>query len=212
MFRYLLFILCLIPVSLFAQQTRPFTIGWLVGMEQSGPVVLQDTFYVTATEAVSSLQQRKITGTGGIRLEALLGGNATLRLDVLYSDRGYQEDVRFSLSGGPEQRRTDSYRFGYLSMPFTFRIPFNEGPAFVYASGGIVTDRLLFVSNTGGPLPDDSFAPWAFSWKAALGASYPFSGESRGFFEVSWVRGISEYRVGSDWQPQSFGLVIGYML
>ncbi len=203
--------LLFVPILMFSQQTRPFTVGWLVGIEQSGPVSPVDSTYFTATESGNIQQGNKITGTAGLRLEGLLGGNATIRLDVLYADRGYIEDVRFSQSGGPQQQREDRFRFGYLSLPLTARIPLHSGDAFMYATGGILAERLLFTSSRTGTIAQDSFEPWALGWKAGLGANYPFSNESRGFFEIGITRGLSEYRMGRDWQPRSFSLVLGWM-
>lgn len=203
--------LFLLSLSLYSQQTRPFTVGWLVGIEQSGPVSPVDSTYFTAIESGNIQQGNKITGTAGLRLEGLLGGNATVRLDVLYADRGYIEDVRFSQSGGPQQQREDRFRFGYLSLPLTARIPLHSGEAFMYGTGGILAERLLFASSRTGNIDQESFEPWALGWKAGLGANYPFSDESRGFFEIGITRGISEYRMGSDWQPRSFSLVLGWM-
>ncbi len=209
--KILCFLACLLPLTLSAQQTRPFTVGWLVGIQQSGPVTKLDTAIFGQNLAEQRTQRDKVVGMAGIRMEALLGGNATLRLDVMYADRGYREDVRFSQSGGPLQKRVDRYRFGYLSLPFTARIPLHSGEAFLYATGGVVADRLLFVSARGTSVDEAEFVPWAFSWTAGLGASYPFSGESRGCFEIGTIRGFSEYRIGSSWQPRSFGLTLGWV-
>ncbi len=196
---------------LVAQETRPFTVGWQIGAERTGPVVLLDTAYFTSIESRRQVQQRKIAATGGLRLEALLGGNATIRLDILYADRGWRERVQFSLSNGPLQEENIAIRLGYLSLPLTLRLPFNQGPAFGYGAGGMVADRLLFASQSRGSFSGNDLAPWGFSWRLGLGASYPFSGESRGFFELLWTRGISDYRSGSSWQPESLGIVIGWM-
>lgn len=206
-----LYLFLLIPLAVHSQQTRPFTVGWLVGIEQSGPVTPADSTYFTATESGNIRQSSKITGTAGLRLEGLLGGNATIRLDVLYADRGYIEDVIFSQSGGPQQMREDRFRFGYLSLPLTARIPLHSGEAFMYGTGGILAERLLFTSSRTGSIDQESFEPWALGWKAGLGANYPFSGESRGFFEIGITRGLSEYRMESNWQPRSFSLVLGWM-
>lgn len=204
-------ILILLPATLLAQQTRPFTIGWLVGVEQSGPVSPLDTTYFTANESGNISQGDKITGTAGLRLEALLGGNATIRLDFLYADHGYLEDVRFSLSRGPFQQRQDRYRFGYLSIPLTARIPFHSAEAFLYGTGGLVAERLLFASSPTGTVDPEAFEPWGVAWKAGIGANYPFSDESRGFFEIGITRGISTYNTQSGWRPRSIGLVLGWM-
>lgn len=205
-----LIILCLVTTPLMSQQTRPFTVGWLFGIERSGPVNPVDSTYFLPTESGNIVEKGKFTGTAGLRLEALLGGNATLRLDVLYADRGFIQDRQFSLSGGPIQEQEVRLRYGYLSLPFTARIPFNSGDAFMYGFAGAHADRLLFVSSSNQQATDTDFSLWAIGWKAGVGASYPFSGDSRGFFEIGFQQGISEYRMGSSWIPRNVGIVLGW--
>lgn len=207
---FLTLCLCTIAVSTLAQSTRTFAVGWLVGMERSGPVNPVDTAYFLPNESGTITEKSKFSGTAGLRLEALLGGNATMRLDILYADRGFIQDRQVSLSGGPIQQQEVRLRYGYLSIPLTARIPFNSGDAFLYGLAGSYLDRLLFVSSSSGQVSDADFSSWAIGWKAGVGASYPYSGDSRGYFEIGIQQGLSRYMTGQNWIPRTLSLVLGW--
>lgn len=198
--------------TLRAQVTRPFTVGWVMGVERTGPRVPIDSFYVTANESGRLTQSTKVAGSAGLRLQALLGGNATLRLDIRYADRGMRETRRFSRSGQPTETTETRIRYGYLSLPLTIRVPLNNGPAFLYLAGGGVADRLLFASTPNLALDQEPLEDWGLSLYLALGGDFPGYGESRGCFEIGWTRAIANYRSDYAYQPQAFGLMVAWML
>ena len=195
-----------------AQETRPFTIGWFGGVGRSGPREPETVYITSPAEALVIWQEAKISGSAGMRLEAHLGGNATLRLDIAYNDRGYLANARRSLAGGPFVESTTRLRLGYLSVPLTARIPLHQGAAFVYVHGGGILDRLLWTSSNPNDLSTAPYAPWGLAYLFGLGASYPYAGDSRGYFELGFTRAISDYRPGQSWQPQALSLSVGWML
>ncbi len=195
-----------------AQETRPFTVGWFGGVGRVGPRAPETVYLLSPTESAVIWQEAKISGTAGMRLEAHLGENATLRLDIAFADRGYLANARRSLAGGPFVESTTRLRLGYLSLPVTARLPLHHGVAFVYIHGGGIAECLLWTSSNPNDLSSAPYAPWGLAYLIGLGASYPYAGDSRGYFELGFTRAISEYRPGQGWQPQALSLSVGWML
>lgn len=198
--------ICLLFPAFLVAQDGTIKIGLLLGPERSSP----STYLFTYPDGkIQYMETAKSTFSGGILTQYWLNHTITLRLGILYTDKGYKQ-VLLDGDGNPQGDAT-KYRFSYLSLPVTAKMPLNPGPAYAYLNSGLSVD--IFLHGYGGErsFSEDTFNQVSMSFVLGAGFEFPFTAKLRGFVEPHFRLAITDYTLERRYRPFSLGIALGFL-
>lgn len=179
--------------------------GLSVSPDRSSPSTFLYSYVDETRDGYQLIETGKTTATMGIVTQYWLSKWVTLRLGILYSDKGYKQ-TRIPTTFGPSEETR--YRFSYLSLPLTIKTPLHQGPAFVYVTTGISTD--IFLHGHGGYFSffDDTFAQVSMSYQMGIGAEVQVNEKFNFGFEPTFRLAVTDYSLNRQYRPFSLGLML----
>lgn len=201
------FLICF-PFFLSAQNGR-VSVGFVLSPERTAP----STFLYIYPDASDSdqefLEMAKTTFSGGVVTQYWMNPYLSLRLGILYADKGYKEVVNIRTEGQGVRSEETNFRISYLSLPITAKLPLNQGPSNLYLSAGVASD--IFLHGHGGTrsFTTAEFPQVSMSLVLGVGAEFPINDKMIAGFEPTFRMALSDYSLERMYRPFSLGLALG---
>ena len=186
-------------------QDGTISFGFSLSPERSSPSTFLYQFEDPILDGFQLVENAKTSFSAGVVTQYWMNDYLSLRLGVEYSDKGYKQILISDLDGSLNITR---YRFAYLSLPLTAKMPLNAGPSFGYLTSGVSVD--IFLHGYGGyrNFFNDTFSQVATSFILGIGVESRLDEKFNFAFEPTFRLAMSDYSEVRAYRPFSIGLAL----